>query len=188
MDGRREPSADAKAPKSSTSSQQAARELILSNPNPSPPSVTPNDGIRTTISQTSTKYYDYSDNLATTCDPAARLPGLRQPPKPPFDDDDNVSVSTDASCGSDLSWETGSETGRKGRKGKKKGVARVARKVSKFSKRLLKWLAWFASRLAFWAAQNAAVAAEWAAEEAELAAKVSKRLAGGLTRRKRGRR
>ena len=87
-----------------------------------------------------------------------------------------------------LSWETGSETGRKGRKGKKKGVARVARKVSKFSKRLLKWLAWFASRLAFWAAQNAAVAAEWAAEEAELAAKVSKRLAGGLTRRKRGRR
>ena len=33
MDGRREPSADATAPKSSTSSQQAARELTLSNPN-----------------------------------------------------------------------------------------------------------------------------------------------------------
>ena len=58
MEGRREPSADAPAPKSSTSSQQAAaRELILSNPNPTPPSVTPNDGIaRTTISHFSNKY------------------------------------------------------------------------------------------------------------------------------------
>ena len=165
MDGH--PSADATAPKSS--SQQAARELILSNPNPTPGYAERRYSDSERTNNLPTKDHDYSDDLATTCDPAARL----RPPKPPFDDDDNVSVSTDASCGSDLSWETGSETGRKGRKGKKKGVARVARKVSKFSKRLLKWLAWFVSRLAFWAAQNAAVAAEWAAEEAELAAKVS---------------
>ena len=101
MDGRREPSADATAPKSSTSSQQAARELILSNPNPTPPGNAErrySDYERT--NNLPSKYHDYSDDLATTCDPAARLPGLRQPPKPPFDDDDNVSVSTDASCGS----------------------------------------------------------------------------------------
>ena len=130
MDGRREPSADATAPKSSTSSQQAARKLILSDPNPTPPGNAErrySDSERT--NNLPTKYHDYSDDLATTCDPAARLPGLRQPPKPPFDDDDNVSVSTDASCGSsNLSWETGSETGRKTGKKKKSGAARRKRK------------------------------------------------------------
>ena len=52
----------------------------------------------------------------------------------------------------------------------------------------MKWAVWWYNRWAYMIAHNAAVAAEWAADDAELAAKVSRRMAGGLTRRRRGRR
>ena len=65
-------------------------------------------------------------------------PPLKLPCEPPADecvgvDDDNISVSTDASCITDHSWETVSDTGSKtakaGKKKKKKsGAARVPNK------------------------------------------------------------
>ena len=64
-------------------------------------------------------------------------PPLKLPCEPPADecvsvDDDNIGVSTDASCITDLSWETVSDTGSKtakaGKKKKKKKKSGAARK------------------------------------------------------------
>ena len=62
-------------------------------------------------------------------------------PKPPYDDD-NVSVSTDASGMSDLSCETVFETGAaKGRKKKKSGAARRKRKQERIDASLAQFAA-----------------------------------------------
>ena len=128
MDGEREPLASpATAPEMGMSdSLQLDRDKVCIPP-PSP-SLTRNDRIGTR------KYKVLHSEFITQTSPLPRdklTAHPREPsmlPKPPYDDD-NVSVSTDASGMSDLSCETVSETGSaKGRKKKKSGAARRKRK------------------------------------------------------------
>ena len=129
MDGEREPLASpATAPEMGMSDSLQLDSEKVCIPPPSP-SLTRNDRIGTR------KYKVLHSEFITQTSPLPRDKLTAHPrdlsmlPKPPYDDD-NVSVSTDASGMSDLSCESAFETGAaKGRKKKKKSGAAPAAKA-----------------------------------------------------------